>query len=63
MMEKNLKKNRYICMYNNHMAVYLKLTQLCKATITSIKIVCLGRALGRDVQVGEDMGKPMADSC
>ena len=42
MMEKNLKKNRYICMYNNHMAVYLKLTQLCKATITSIKIVCLG---------------------
>ena len=54
-------------MYNNHFAVYLKLTQLCKATITSIQIVCLegwaGEGWGREVHVRGDTGKPMADSC
>ena len=38
---KESEKNRYICIYNNHFAVHLKLTQYCKSTICQLKIIKL----------------------
>ena len=39
-MEKNLKKNIYICVYiyMNHFAVHWKLTQYCKSALLQYKI-------------------------
>ena len=37
-MGKEFEKNRYMYMYNNHLAVHLKLTQHCESTTVQYKI-------------------------